>query len=38
MEEVKHLIEVDRFRGMKRKNDSKIVEWENNQLKLIKRN
>lgn len=38
MEEVKHLVEVDRYRNVKRKNDSSLVEWENSQLRLIKKN
>ena len=39
MEEIKHLIEIDRYgKNVKRKNDSKLLEWENGQLKLIKRN
>ena len=38
MDEVKHLIEIDRYKNTKRKNDSSLVDWENSQLKLIKRN
>ena len=39
MEEFKHLIEIDRYnKNIKRKNDSSLVDWENGQLKLIKKN
>jgi hypothetical protein len=38
MTEVKHIIEVERYRKVARKNDSKIVEWENSQVKLIRKN
>lgn len=38
MDEVKHLIEIDRYKNTKRKNDTSLVEWENSQLKLIKKN
>jgi hypothetical protein len=38
MEEVKHLVEVDKYKNVKRKNDSGLVDWENNQLRLIKKN
>jgi hypothetical protein len=38
MDEVKHLIEIEKFKNVKRKEDANLVEWENNQLKLIKRN
>lgn len=38
MDEVKHLIEIDKYKNTKRKNDSSLVEWENSQLKMIKKN
>lgn len=35
-EEVKYLIELERYNMKKRKNDSDIVKWENQQIKLMK--
>lgn len=36
--EVKHLIEIERYKSTTRKNDSKIVEWENSQIALMRKN
>lgn len=38
MEEVKLLIEMEKYGMKKRKNDSGMVGWENEQIKVIRRN
>ena len=38
MEEVKYLIELERYKMKKRKNDTDMVQWENKQLELLKDN
>lgn len=37
MEEVKYLIELERYRMKKRKNDSELVRWEDEQIKLMRK-
>ena len=38
MEEVKYLIQLDRFKMKNNKTDKDLVRWENQQLELIKKN
>lgn len=38
LEEIKYLVELERYKMKTRKNDSDLVKWENQQLKIMKKN
>jgi hypothetical protein len=38
MEEIKYLVELERYKMKKRKNDSTMVKWEDQQLELMRDN
>ena len=37
MQEVKYLIELERYKMKKRKNDSDLVRWEDEQIKMMRK-